>query len=64
MKDDGRMEDGDMLSMISEANLKYRQLRITNQNLKHSSGGGGVMWEEEDDKKSINYVAIIKFKDF
>ena len=38
VKGDGGMEDGGMLSVMSEANLKHRQLRTIKLHSKHSSG--------------------------
>ena len=38
-KCDGRMESDDVLSMMFEANVKCRKLRVINRHLKCSSGG-------------------------
>ena len=58
-----RMEDGDVLSMMPEANLNHRQLRTISRCLKYYSGGS-VMFKEEDVGKSINDIFIIIFKEF
>ena len=59
---DNRMEADSVLSIMFEANMKHRQLRIINRHLKHFSGG--AMCKEEDVRKSINSIAIIKFQEF